>query len=791
MLTNFKLFIRQLKRQKSFSIINILGLSIGLAFCLLILLYVHDELSFDHFHEQQRQIYRILVEIKSPQGSMIVPFTQIVLRDAVQNELPDIQKSARNFMGTHLVKVQGKAFTEEILYTDPEFFDIFSFGIKDGNIQDAFNTKHSIVLSRRMAEKYFGRENVIGETMSLQFNSGFSEYMVSGIIENVPLNSSIQFDFAIPFSNLEELWGTDNIGNWGDFSIATYLLLNPQSQVMDVEKKINQIASKNMGSIFGEDFKPAFLLQPFIKTHLDSNLSFASTNGIKNISNPIYSYILSGLAYFILVIACINFTNISMAQAIPRSKEIGIRKSIGANPGQLRTQFLSESLLSTCCAFILAIILVEIFLPFFNRISGKSLLLSFDLGIPFLLTSFILIVITTVMAGGFPAFVMSGFDPVKALSGKIVFKSKNKFSRFLLAIQFTISIFLIITMLTIRQQLKYVSDASLGYNDQNVVLIPTFGEDIGRLVALFRNELSPYSFSVTADSRYGNRSIVNHNKEDEFESDHCKIDDDYLQIMEIQLISGRTLSSEYLFDPQQSILVNEAFVKKVEMINPVGEKINYQNGSLENPTIVGVVRDFHYKSLHEKIDPLILHMDPAYKLSTLLIKIPDQNISRSISLIESTWKRLVPYTPFQYQFLSVQNRNQYRTEENWRAIIGYSAFFALFISLMGLLGMSAIHLKSRTKEISIRKVLGISFYELLRCLTYDLVVLIFIAISVSVPVSIYLLNQWLNKFAYRTNLNIWIILLAALFTLVVSLVAIAYQVLRAALANPIIGLRYE
>ncbi|MCJ7813702.1 FtsX-like permease family protein, partial [bacterium] len=474
-----------------------------------------------------------------------------------------------------------------------------------------------------------------------------------------------------------------------------------------------------------------------------------------------------------------------------RSKEIGIRKSIGANPWQLRRQFLSESLLSTCCAFTFAIILVEVFLPFFNQVSGKSLSLSIHLGIRFLLTSFILIIITTLMAGGFPAFVMSRFDPIKALGGKIVFKSKNKFSRVLLSIQFVISIFLIITMLTVRQQLKYVSNTSLGYNDQNLVLVPTFGEDIGRLVALFRYELTPFSFFVTADSRYGSRSIVNHNQENEFEVDHCKIDNDYLQIMEIQLISGRSLSSEYLFDPQQSILVNEAFVKKVGMINPVGEKINYQNGSLNNPTIVGVVRDFHYKSFYEKIDPLILHMDPAYKLSTLLIRIPDQNIAQSISLIESTWKRLVPYTPFQYQFLSIQNRNQYRTEEDWRVIITYSAFFALFISLMGLLGMSGIHLKSRTKEISIRKVLGASIYALLRYLTYDLVVLILIAISVSIPVSIYLLNQWLNKFAYRTSLNIWIFLSAALFTLMISLVVTAYQVLRATLANPIKGLRYE
>lgn len=791
MFTKLNVIVRQMKRRKSFSIINILGLSIGLAFCFLILMYVHDELSYDRFHKQRRQIYRILVNLKTPQGTEKMPFTQIVLREAIQTEIPDIQSSARNFMGTHLVKANEKSFLEEILYTDPEFFDIFSFAVKSGQSQNLLKSKNSIVLSRRMAQRIFGKEDVIGETISLQFKKGFSDFVVTGVLENVPLNSSIQFECAIPFQNLEDLWGTENMLNWGDFSIATYLLMLPRSKPIEVERKVNDIANRNMGDILGANFKASLILQPFSEVHLDSKLSFALANGIKSISNPLYSYILSGLAYFILIIACINYTNLSIAQAIPRSKEIGIRKSIGANPWQLRTQFLSESFLSALCAFVFAIVLVELLLPFFNQVADKSLSISYRLGIPFFLVCLVLIIMTTVMAGGFPAFVMSKLDPIKALGGKILFNNKNKFSRILLVTQFAISMFLMTATLTIRQQLNYVSSTQLGYNDKNLVLVPTFGEDCRKLVALFRNELTPYGFSVTADSRYGNRSIVNYKKENQFEMDHCKIDDDYIKTMQLQLVTGRAIGTEYPSDLQNSILVNETFVKKAGLTNPIGEKIECACGSINNPTIVGIVKDYHYKSLREVIDPLILHMDPVFGLSSLVIRIPDHNISESISLIERTWKKLVPYTPLNYQFYSIQNRDQYRTEEHWKVIISYSAFFALFISLMGLLGISALNLKSRTKEIGIRKVLGASLPSLLRYFTRGIIVLILVAIAISIPVSIYFLNQWLHNFAYRIHIVFWTFLFSGALAVGISLLALGYQVSRAATANPVESLRYE
>jgi putative ABC transport system permease protein len=395
------------------------------------------------------------------------------------------------------------------------------------------------------------------------------------------------------------------------------------------------------------------------------------------------------------------------------------------------------------------------------------------------------------MAGGFPAFVMSKLDPIKALGGRILFNRKSISSRILLVTQFAISMFLIIATLTIRRQLNYVSSTQLGYNDKNLVLVPTIGEDGRKLVSLFRNELTPYGFSVTADSRYGNRSIVNHKKENQFEMDHCKIDDDYIKTMQIQLVAGRVLGSDYPSDPQNSILVNETFVRKAGLTDPIGKKIECACGSINNPTIVGVVKDYHYKSLHEVIDPLILHMDPVFGLSSLVIRIPDQDISQSIALIESTWKKLVPYMPLNYQFYSVQNRDQYRTEEHWRLIISYSASFALFISLMGLMGILALNLKSRTKEIGIRKVLGASLPSLLRYLTRDIIVLILAAIAISIPVSIYFLNQWLHNFAYRIHIVFWTFLFAGALAIVIALLTVGYQAVKAAKANPIESLRYE
>jgi putative ABC transport system permease protein len=792
MFMKFNATIRRVKRNKNLSAINILGLSIGLAFCFLILLYVNDELNFDRFHRQRRDIYRILVNMKTPQGTDRAPFTQVVLREALRAGIPEIRSSARNFMGTHLVRAGEKSFLEGIMYTDPEFFEIFSFPLKYGEPRNLLKSKRSIVISRRMARKLFGREEAIGETVGLQFKDGFLDFAVGGVMENVPLNSSIRFECAIPFDNLEDLWGAENMLTWGDFSVATYLLLHPRSDWTGVERKVNEIAGGNTAKIFGEQFKPSLALEPFSKVHLDSKLSFASANGIQNVSNPLYSYILSGLAYFILFIACINYTNLSIAQAIPRSREIGIRKCVGASPWQLTTQFLSESFLSTAFAFVLAVVLAELFLPFFNRVAEKSISISWRLGIRFFLACLLLVTVTTLMAGGFPAVFMSRLDPIRALGKRILFNTKSLFPRILLVIQFAISLFLMAGAMTIRQQLNFVSRSPLGYDDRNLVLVPAYGEDCGKLAPLFRNELALYGFSVTADSRYGNRSVVNYRKENQFDMDHCKIGDDYIRTMRLQLAAGRTLSSEYPSDPQNSVLVNETFVKRAGLADPVGEKISCACGTISNPTIVGVVRDFHYKSLREAIGPLVLHMDPVFGLSTLVIRVPPgRNASESVSLIERTWKKLVPYAPFNYQFYSVQNREQYRAEEHWRAIVTCSAIFALFISLMGLLGISTLNLKSRTKEIGIRKTLGSSLPALLGLFTRDVIALILVSMAVGFPASVYFLNQWLHNFAYRVRMDVWTFLFSAVLAVGITLMVLAYQVVKAATANPVEALRYE
>ncbi len=792
MLRNYiKIALRNIRRHKGYSFINITGLAIGMACCILILLWVQDELSYDKFHKNADNIYRVAGESQYSDGSVDkFAVTPEALAAALKKEYPEViysTKISRTRGG--LFKYDDNSFYERgVVYTDEFFFRIFKFPFIKGDSKIALSNPYSIVITKNIANKYFGTDDPIGKT--IVYNNTYN-LSVTGIIENIPHNSHLKLDFFIPMKIYKDICTNSGLifDEWNTYGYYTFLLLQKNIQFKTVNKKISRYLDKR-----SDDNTTALFLQPLTKIHLYSDL----TADIRGRGDIKYVYIFSIIALFVLIIACVNFMNLATARSSMRTKEVGMRKVVGAHRGNLITQFLGESIFLSFIALIFAVVLVELFLPIFNDLSGKELTLNLANNIYIIFVLIFITIITGLLSGSYPAFFLSSFHPVTTLKGSTT-KIGRSFSlrKTLILFQFTITIILLIGTMSVYKQLNYMRNKNLGYEKEHVIYMPIRGDLNHKYEAMKNDLLSKVDVShvaITSQlptgstlSTSGSIDWEGRNPEDEVLMNVASVDYDYIDTFKLQIIKGRAFSKKFLTDSSAGFILNEAAIKAMGIEHPIGKQFSLWD---TKGTIIGVVKDYHFDSLHKEIEPLILAILPDL-YSDICIKIKSDNISNTISELNSIWKKYVPEYPFEYHFLEESLDNLYRVEERIGIIFKYFTIMAIIISCLGLSGLASFSTEQRTKEIGIRKVLGATVPNILLLLTKDFVKWVLIANIIAWPVAYYAMSRLLQNFAYRTNIGIVTFILSATLALLIALATVSYQSIKAALANPIEALRYE
>ena len=798
MLRNYLLVaLRNLQRNKVYSFINITGLSIGLACCMLIVLYLMDEVSFDKFHKKGDQIFRLTRDEYFPDGKLSNTDgnTGMMPGPAFVAEVPEIAAFVRIQGERTAVKIGNNIFEQEGMYADSNFFSVFTFPLKAGNPATALSKMNSVVLSEDVAKKFFGSTNVLGKIIELPQGDdrSFQSFEVTGIVPGSPQNSSIRIDMVLPMSLNEREGRRDN--QWINFYLNTFFVLNKGAEISKVEAKMKDVYERQAKDQIAEarekyNFKNSMVyrLQGLHDMHLST--TYGAFNGLTGASKPIYSKILGGIALFILIIACINFVNLTMARSLKRAKEIGIRKVVGGERKQLITQFMGESMLLSFCSFVFAILLVITVLPFFNTLSNKALSFSYLLNAKLIGAYIALFLFTSLLAGFYPALVLSGYDPVETLYNRTRFSGKNYLSKSLVVLQFALAAFLMVATLTIYTQFNFLTSQPLGYNDKNIVILDTDGMKADKL-SIFKSELQKDpSIESVAARQGGFWSTIAKTDGKDIDFTLQVFDTAYLSTYKIPLVMGRNLSPDFPSDSTSSVLVNEAFVKKAGWLEPLNKQVDFFYDSIKY-NVVGVVKDYHYASLLEDIRPELFIMNPKYSYGQLIIRIKPENISATLKHIEKVFKTLQPFRPYKYEFKENSNRLQYEAEDKWKQIISFSAILSIFISCIGLFGLATLAAEKRTREIGIRKVLGASVSTIATKLSRHFLQLVLISIVIAFPAAWFILHKWLENYPYRITMGPGIFLGTAVLVFLIALLTVASQAIRAARANPVNSLRAE
>jgi len=794
MIQNYlKTAFRNLWRTKAFSVINIVGLSVALACCMLILLYTMDEVSYDRFNNNADNIYRLVVNQIDPSGQMSkMASTGAMPGPAFKRQIPEVEDFVRVEGGNFTVKRGNDVFTEDALYVDSNFFSVFTAPLKAGNYKNALSGDNTIVISEDLAKKYFGDQNAVGKVLEMKDDTTFKPYKITAVIKRSPQNSSIKIKMLLPF----KASGAYKDNQWLNFYLNTFFTVKPGANIKRVEKKMavvykNEASAqiKEMSQKYGLQGKTQYALQPLLAMHTSTD--WPADNGLADNSNPMYSYILTGIALFILLIACINFVNLTIARSLKRAKEIGIRKVVGGERGQLIMQFLGESYILSFIAFLLAILLVQLALPVFNELANKALAFSYLLSFKLVISYIGIFLLTGVLAGFYPALVLSGFNPVQSLYNRQHYAGKNYLAKGLVILQFTLATFFIIATITIYSQFDYLMHFKLGYNDKDVVSIKAFNID-KKLLPTFKQELlsNPNIKMVTADQggRWGTIAKINNGQQTEFDIKH--IDEDYLPLFEVPIVKGRNFSKDMISDSANSILVNETFAKQAGWKNPIGQVVDFFYMK-KKYTVIGVFKDYHFLDLTQKISPEMLRMKPGDPYGNIFVKISGQNKQASLSYIEKTFRQLFPFRPYEYSFKDAEVAQQYDKEAKWKQIVTFSAALTIFISCIGLFGLATLSAERRKKEIGIRKVLGASVEGIVGKLSADFLKLVVISAVVASPAAWWAMNKWLENYPYRITVNAWLFLFAAMLVLVVALFTVCFHSIKAAVANPVDSLRSE
>ena len=794
-----KIALRNLRRQKVYSFINIAGLAIGMACAILILLWVQDELSFDRFHQNGDRIYRVLAQWSGQKE--LSSRTPGRLGPAAKEELPEVVNSARVKVGNSksLFRYSDKGFYEAGHFlVDPAFFEIFDFPAVKGHPKTALDDALSMVITEEMARKYFGDEDPIGK--SLNYNN-WSDYKVTAVLENIPINSSIQFDFLESHQMTKKY--VTSMYTWRNFQHETYVQLGQDADPGQVSQKLTELLFRNLPRV---KFSLKRLhLQPLSDLHLDAGI-------VRNtvvIGDRKYVYVFSIIAFFVLLIACINFMNLSTARSMQRAREVGMRKVLGADRARLIKQFLGESVLLAFMAFFISLLLVEAFLPTFNLLCGKQLTLDYSDARLFL--GFAAVILATgAMAGSYPAIYLSAFRPVNVLQGASGLASASKqggksgLRNALVVTQFALSILLIICAAVVYNQLDFMRNKKLGFDKENVVYLPAKGEITKRFETV-RNELLQDS-NILGVTAKGSLPMVDldeiglvwegKNSTKHFPVDAAGVDFNFFDVLDMDFIDGRSFSKEIASDAESAVILNEEAVKMMELESPVGKWVSMLSGE-DRGTIIGVVQNTHFKSLHHKIEPQIFYVLPNIAsarmdlFGIIMVKIRGNNISETIAKIERLWKKVNPNVPFEYHFLDETIDKQYDSEIRVSKIVNHFTFLGILISCIGLFGLAAYMAEQRTKEIGIRKVLGASVSGIVMLLTKEFTKWMLAANIIAWPVAFIVMTNWLQEFAYRVGIGWWVFFAAGGAALIITLFTVSYQAFKVAVSNPVEALRYE
>jgi len=786
----FKISFRNLWKNKSFTLINIAGLAIGMAVSFSILLYVVNEVTYDRFHEKRDRIYRLAAHMDM-QDVMPIP-----LGPALVEEFPEVENFTRiQEAGTTIISRENHLFKETgIYYVDPGFFQIFTVLAKSGNPETFLDAPFNVVITEDMAEKYFGEENPLGQTLEWDHSH---EYTVTGVVEKMPENSHFKFNMLSSISTLESLGR--NLNDWMGFSIYTYLELNENAEQIGLGKKYYEFLwSKIPKQIKNLGIKIDLFLQPLPKIHLYSHLE----EELEPPGNLLYIRIFATIAIFILIIACINFTNLSTARSAQRAKEVGMRKVLGAQRGKLATQFLGESLILSLISLAMAAVLIRIWLPLFNRLIVKDLTFlpfkDWKIGLGMLGIT----LLVAVLAGAYPALYLSSFAPLEAIKTRFrAGRSHTFFRSGLVSLQYIISIILICCTLVVFSQLNLVKNFDLGFNQERVAVMYLQGQ-ILKKSQIFKNKLLSVPGVVKAAGSSGMMGMGRNETYFQFEGfpeedkqilPHMDVDEDFLDTFGMKLVAGRNFSRNFSTD-NKAVILNDTLVKQLGWENPIGKTVKMTE--MENRefvqvpyTVIGVVSDFHFESLHQKIRGHILrYTDDSYRIS---VKIRPESIPTTLDRIENIWKELEPKYPFNYSFLDDTFDRFYRTEQRLGEIFMAFTLIAIFIACLGLFGLASFSAEQRTKEVGIRKVLGASASRIVVLLSRDFTRWVILANVIAWPIAYVVMRRWLANFAYRINLNIWIFILSGMLALFIALLTVSLRTFKAASTNPADSLRYE
>ncbi|MCI0692155.1 ABC transporter permease [candidate division KSB1 bacterium] len=797
--------LRNLRKHKLFSFINIAGLSLGLACCLLILLYVIDELSYDRHHREPENLYRVATEIISPERNVKIATSPAPLAPALARDFPEIVTVIRVMrppgVSQHILRYGDQQFFEtQGLWVDAAFFDIFAYDFLQGDPTSALREPNHAVLSEPLALKLFAGKNPMGKTIQIEDNYGSFDYTIAGVVAEPNRNSHLQANFFVSLNSKGIGEYAYNLTNWaGNNFLRTYIRTRTGTDPKAVEAKfpalLNQYAANDLAAA---GFKKTHFLQPVRDIHLHSNLSGESGN-----SSITYVYVLSAIAFSILLIACINFMNLSTAKSSKRAREVGVRKAVGSSRSALALQFLGESWVMTVMALLLALVAVELFLPTFNQMAGRTLTLPLT---PAMISALLAIAVATGLgAGCYPAFYLSSFAPVMALQGKLSERfSAAALRKILVMAQFVIAIILITGVTVILQQLEYIQNKHLGFAKEHRLVIPFRTREAVKHQEAFKQKLlrDHNVVSASAASAYPGIFVVNDNQfftEGKTMNDaiNCKIsysDEAIVESLGFEIIRGRTFSKERTADREAAILVNEATLHGLGLTpdEAVGSRLY---STWENNTsvfeIIGVMRDFHFQSLHEAVRPFVFLLGGDRDLPYLVVHAKAADFKQFIAGLEQQWRESIPNVPFEFTFLEEQLDQLYRADQRVAAIVGYFTVVAILISCLGLYGLASFAAEQKTKEIGIRKVLGASVSGIVALLSKDFVKLVLIANLIGWPVAYFAINQWLQNFAYRTEIGWWVFALAGGLALAIALLTVSTQAIRAAIANPVEALRYE
>jgi putative ABC transport system permease protein len=778
---------RNMKRHKMYSFINIAGLAVGLACCLLIALWIFDERGYDRFHENCDRLYRVVVNEPSSGEMRKIVATPPPLGPALKDDFPEIVETTRlSYWGTVPVRAGDKSFNEShMIVVEPSFFNLFTFPFIQGEGGASLNMPNSALLSERRAKSFFGNEDPIRKV--LKVDNRF-DYIVRGVFRDIPHNTHIgQFDLVLPWSHLDRMeWYESD--SWGMYSYRTYVLLGEKAAFRDVNQKISKLIQRHIAGS-----KDEILLEPISDIHLRSQ--YRLSTGLRGI---VYVYIFSAIALFVLLIACVNFMNLTVARSFNRAREIGMRKALGALRRHVIIQFFGESLFMTLYAFGLALALIRLVLPEFNKFTGKQLSFHSLCNWQTVVGLAGITLLTGLVAGSYPALYLSSFHPVHVLR-KVVQTGKKKsvFRRVLVVLQFSMSVILIIGTLVVYAQLDYIRNKKIGWEREHLISIQLSGE-AKKSFDILKAELlkHPRILSVTAaysePTNFESSSRgVNWEGKNEEEIVHVTlnlVDYDFLATLNIEMAEGRSFSKEYSTDASQAFVINETLAKMMGAESPVGAKFSFIG---REGQIIGVMKDFHFHSLRTSIGPLAMALGSNDYWRYALVRIHQDNVSSTLEDLNHLWKKLFPDSPFAFRFMEEDYERQYRSEVRMGKLTNVFAGLAVFIACLGLLGLTSFAVEQRRKEIGIRKVLGASAGNVLWILGREFVLWVLVANVIAWPIAYIAMSGWLRNFAYRIGVGLKFPIFSSLLTLAVALAAVAFQSVRAATSNPTDSLRYE